>query len=266
MDSAELSRLLSPVLIERFKSNILGRAFGNYSKSYEFYQRISNIEHCFLRAVNKSDKSAVLDVGCGDGYHACLLNSLPGVREKVSITGIDPVSLDIRTATLTAESLQYDNVRFLQGSADKLDFQDSGFDIVLCSDVIEHLPDPEQCLREIKRVLKPGGTMILTTPNDTSAVKALLNALRNRQSAMHGIDDDHISVKGLGAWLALVRKTGFRVTDIRRGALIFGGDKVNKHPVLFAAALVLDRIFNILPFTKNWCEAITLNGEKQPAR
>jgi hypothetical protein len=116
---------------------------------------------------------------------------------------------------------------------------------------------------EFKRVLKPGGMLILTTPNDTSTVKTLLNALRNRKNAQHGINDGHISVQGLGAWLKLVRKTGFQVNGIRRGALVFGGEKVNKHPVLFAGTVVLDRIFDVLPFTKNWCEAITLNCEKR---
>lgn len=148
-------------------------------------------------------------------------------------------------------------------SAEKLDFRDSSFDIALCSDVIEHLPDPALCFREINRVLKPGGTLILTTPNDTSTITTILNLVRNRKKTLHGIHDGHISVKGLDEWVAMLRKNGFRVTSVRRGAVVFGGDKVNRHPVLFAATVLLDRLFDVLPFFNNWCEAITLNCIKK---
>lgn len=89
-----------------------------------------------------------LDIGAGDG----LITSLIGAE------GID----DNETAIKLAKEKGV-NVKF--GSAYNLsDFEDESFDNVLMADVIEHLEFPEKCLKEIKRVLKKGGLLYITTP------------------------------------------------------------------------------------------------------
>ncbi|HWT79793.1 MAG TPA: class I SAM-dependent methyltransferase, partial [Candidatus Methylomirabilis sp.] len=236
-----------------------------YTKSYEFYRRISNIEALFRRAVHGRDGCRVLDVGCGDGYHVCLFNADPETQERLTFTAIDMSRIDLGLASALESSLGYENINLVCCSAEHLAFPALYFDVVLCSDVIEHLPRPELCLAEMLRVLKPGGTTILTTPNEDSLVKALAHRLRSKRSASFDERQVHISSKGLRQWQRLATETGFRVTAIRRGALIFGGPKVNRYPILFALVLLLDRILDILPFTGNWAEAITLNLVKPEA-
>lgn len=265
MGPGDLQGALVAATIERLRQSVLQRAFGNYTKSYEFHRRISNIEALFRSAVDGRDGCRVLDVGCGDGYHICLFNTDPGIRQRVAFTGVDVSPTDLWWAAALGHSLTYENIRLCGCSAEQLAFPASCFDVVLCSDVIEHLARPERCLAEMLRVLRPGGTAILTTPNDDSVVKTLASRLRGTPPPPAEEEQAHISTKGLRQWRRLAAEAGFRVTAIRRGALIFGGSKYNRHPFLFALVLLLDRTLDVLPFTGNWAEAITLNLVKPRA-
>lgn len=72
----------------------------------------------------------------------------------------------------------------------------------------------------------------------------------------------HISVKKMKVWLALFRDTGFIVQRIRRGSLLLGGPRYNRHPLLFALLLLIDQLFDHLPLTKNFTEAHTYQLRK----
>ena len=99
----------------------------------------------------------VLDVGCGDGYLMSLVSPLCD-----QVVGIDSEPTGIR---LAADKLLWiSNCRVAQASCYQLPFADRCFDLVLLTDVIEHLESPEPCLQEISRVLTPTGTVLLTTP------------------------------------------------------------------------------------------------------
>lgn len=90
----------------------------------------------------------LLDVGCGRKPYRALA---PGV---VRYVGLDLDTPDSRA--LGAADAYYDGGDF--------PFGDGAFDVVLCSQVLEHVFTPEVFLREIRRVLRPGGTLILTVP------------------------------------------------------------------------------------------------------
>lgn len=93
----------------------------------------------------------VLDIGCGDG-------ALLSLIKNAALYGIDldQASLDYAAAKVKA--------KFIQGSAEKLPFESNFFDVVLATEIIEHLDQPEKLIQEAKRVLKPSGCLILTTP------------------------------------------------------------------------------------------------------
>lgn len=99
----------------------------------------------------------LLDVGCGDGY---LMSRLSPLAEAV--VGIDSESRGVALAGRRLEGFR--NCTVLRGSGYGLPFGGGGFDLVTCTDVIEHLRKPEQVLSEIHRVLRPGGELVLTTP------------------------------------------------------------------------------------------------------
>ncbi len=94
----------------------------------------------------------ILDVGCGDGWPLLRLSPFFEV-----LTGIDASPRRVAVASANAERLGIKNVTVKQTSVTKMDFPDDNFDGVVSASAIEQSPDPYQALREVFRVLKPGG-------------------------------------------------------------------------------------------------------------
>ena len=104
-----------------------------------------------LRPVRQHLRGRILDIGAGDGQ---VTEFLPGA---------DVVSID-----LTHESCRTVRAKggpAVQADARHLPFVEASFDTCVLLDVIEHVPDPIALLKDIKRVLRPGGALICTTPN-----------------------------------------------------------------------------------------------------
>ena len=97
----------------------------------------------------------ILDIGCADGY---LLGPFCKAHEVV---GVD-VSSQFAPRALAAGFASH-QIKDL--SADRLDLADASFDAVFCGQTIEHVIDSDWLLCEINRVLKPGGSVMITTPN-----------------------------------------------------------------------------------------------------
>ncbi len=101
----------------------------------------------------------VLDVASGEGYGSFLLRRW-GAE---SVEGIDVDEQTVETATRLFGD---DGVHYQCHTAEQLPFEDHTFDVVCSFETIEHLDHPELFLQEIRRVLKPGGNIILSCPND----------------------------------------------------------------------------------------------------
>ena len=96
----------------------------------------------------------LLDAGCGTGWFS-----------KFSIQrGAIVTSLDLGENLLAKVALKCKSER-IAGSILNIPFEDNVFDVIISSEVIEHVTDTYKAMRELFRVLKPGGTMVLTTPN-----------------------------------------------------------------------------------------------------
>lgn len=107
----------------------------------------------------------VLDLGCGEGRH--VISAF--LEEDVQAVGVDLCLDDLRTAKERYEPFaDYTNgeKRFALSAANalQLPFDDNTFDKVICSEVLEHIPDYKGALREIERVLKPGGLFCASVP------------------------------------------------------------------------------------------------------
>lgn len=100
--------------------------------------------------------SKVLDIGCGNGNISLALGSL-----GFNVRGIDVDATSIQTATNTNT---FANVAFEVADANKFTITDE-YDVVICSEVLEHLTHPQELVQSAYRILKPGGIMIVTVPN-----------------------------------------------------------------------------------------------------
>lgn len=111
-----------------------------------------------------------LDVGCRDGYWS----------EELKRKGYDVVSCDIDPCCPRA---------LVVDANERLPFRENEFDLLWCSEVIEHLHDPAFTIQEFKRVLKPGGKLVMTTPNQDFWVFRLVQKLGISTAAIS--NEDH---------------------------------------------------------------------------
>lgn len=106
----------------------------------------------------------VLDLGCGEGRH--VINAY--LHADVSAVGVDLNHRDLLTCRERFLPFQQatDTKQFnlYQADATRLPFADHSFDKVICSEVLEHIPDYHAVLTEIARVLKPGGLLAVSVP------------------------------------------------------------------------------------------------------
>jgi SAM-dependent methyltransferase len=112
----------------------------------------------FSRWLHEYDRFAgalVLDVGCGNGY----------VLSRYAAAGARTVGLDLTPAALAMSRARFRLARlagrFVNGSAEELPFADATFDAVCSMGVLHHTPDTPRAVSEIRRVLKPGGRLIV---------------------------------------------------------------------------------------------------------
>ena len=106
----------------------------------------------------QSDSTKMLDLGCGDG---CFLEALSKRFANWKLSGADGSSVQISKAQLRLPSAE---LKIADFSA-SLPFADSEFDVLFIGEIIEHMINPDDFLKEARRVLKDGGLICLTTPN-----------------------------------------------------------------------------------------------------
>lgn len=140
----------------------------------------------------------VLEVGCGRG------GSLIHLAESRSRAGIDPSSIAIDHASATAPQIDWK-----VGYAEELPFEDAHFDVVYSLEVIEHVAEYDKMLIEISRVLRPGGTLFIQTPNyPAKRVYDFLYWVAGRRTSLA---DDYTHVTKLSAGV-LARAVSVKLT------------------------------------------------------
>lgn len=119
----------------------------------------STVEHLhrYAIAMELAAGKKVLDIACGEGYGSNLLAS-----KAAHVTGMD---IDQPTIEKAGAKYKRDNLSFAVAKAEKIPAADNVFDLVVSFETLEHLQDHHAMIKEIKRVLKPDGLLLISTPD-----------------------------------------------------------------------------------------------------
>jgi SAM-dependent methyltransferase len=130
----------------------------------------TDAQYWYLAHVGRGDD--LLDVGCGNAMH-----TLKVARRCRAATGIDRSVESLGVGARRAGAERASNVRLVCGDVEaSLPFRAARFDTVLCSDLLEHVIGRDHVLGEIRRVLRPGGHLLLAVPNRATRWKRRLDA------------------------------------------------------------------------------------------
>jgi SAM-dependent methyltransferase len=157
-----------------------------------------------------------LDAGCGDGRYFGVFAARPPT-ERVAGCDIAERILETARATAARAGLTPELVR---ANVESLPFEDGAFDLVLCTQVLEHVVDPSAVLRELARVLEPGGTLLLSTDHSGNTVTRALFAPRLAVLGVLGLRNRRAPVVWperrfpLDELEALVRGAGLRLDHL----------------------------------------------------
>jgi SAM-dependent methyltransferase len=150
----------------------------------------------------------IVDIGCGPGF---LLGCFEGWFPAAELTGVDQ-SEDL----LGVAKARCKKMIALIGDASSLPLPDGYVDVAFALHVVEHLPQPDQFFCEARRILRPGGLLVIATPN-LEGIGARLMGKR-----WQGYDDPtHISLHGPSYWNEQMDKSGFEI--VRHGTTGLSG-------------------------------------------
>jgi SAM-dependent methyltransferase len=157
--------------------------------------------HWYMEYMQYGDR--ILDIGCGAGAHLLFV-----AQRVISAVGIDYNWQILRAARQLQRDDDISNVLFLVASAETtLPFRNASFDKVLVLDVIEHLNHRVELLREVKRILRPDGLLLLSAPNRENSWKQRLKSA----GLPYYADPDHKIEYTLPELLAELSAAGFKV-------------------------------------------------------
>ena len=138
--------------------------------------------------------------GCVEGFIANMIFK--------NISNVQIIGLEYTKEALNIAKMMNDEIDFIQGDIYEMPFEDGFFDVVLCTEVLEHLQDPEMALRELLRV--SGNVVFLTVPHEPWFCMGNLMALKNIRRLGNPID--HINHWTYRRFLKFVTATaGYRI-------------------------------------------------------
>lgn len=155
-----MSKLVTEKLvIEKMEKDHMEKLYESRNPLVRFVcdQRLKKI----VQAVPKEENLKILDAGCGEGQ---LLLKISKVNSgELYGTDITPVAIESAKERVRGGVFSLQNLR-------SLNFEDDFFDVVICTEVIEHISNYQEAIKELKRVLKKDGLLIITFPNEPLAI------------------------------------------------------------------------------------------------
>jgi SAM-dependent methyltransferase len=169
------------------------RAFDSVIPLQRYWQRT---RHKVILEWAKKCQGVILDVGCGSSR---IIQDIP------QIVGVDVALYKLRYMKQKCNSL-------VLGSIFDLPFADKTFDGIICSQVIEHIPSGDRPFRELARVIRPGGLLIIGTPDYGRPYWPIIERIY-KWVHPNGYADEHITHYTLPTLSACLQRVGFEVLE-----------------------------------------------------
>lgn len=113
-----------------------------------------------INNLKPKDGECILDLGCGDGFYLYLLSNL---NQNLILFGVDN---DRKALNSAKRNLNLNKIKLVQTDLmEKLPFSNNFFDGIIMSEVMEHLPSDLKCMKDVRRVLKKDGKILLSVPH-----------------------------------------------------------------------------------------------------
>jgi 2-polyprenyl-3-methyl-5-hydroxy-6-metoxy-1,4-benzoquinol methylase len=172
--------------------------------------------HHLLRAHLNAERDLagkrVLEIGCGRGDFSCWLARQP--ERPAEIVAADFAATAVRKGREFAGSQGLSGITWEEQDIQAIRQPDASFDTVISCETIEHVPDPRQALRELARVLKPGGRLFVTTPNYLGVYGLYRAYLRLRGRPYTEVGQPINNFMLLPLTRAWVAQTGLRIKKV----------------------------------------------------
>jgi 2-polyprenyl-3-methyl-5-hydroxy-6-metoxy-1,4-benzoquinol methylase len=168
-----------------------------------------------LARVHRGDR--VLDLGCGDGW----------MTAELARAGAVPTGIEVAQAAIDRARARHPELDVRLAPIDgPVSVEDSACDVVWASEVIEHVADTARWLSEIRRVLRPRGRLLLTTPNH-SRLRLLIGGIETYSEPL----GDHLHLYSTASLRGLLREFDFDEIQIRRA----GGPRLARRMLMAGA-------------------------------
>lgn len=199
-------------------------AFTYLEDDLESKERINKVIGIF-RKYKSGSKPPLLDIGCGDGQ----------VGQNLVNLGYEIYGIDI-SKRLLSEAQKRGLITILADIAnEKLPIPDEVFNYVFCGETIEHIINTEKIMKEIRRVLKKNGLVVITTPNLVhlpDRITFLKGQSPSQIQPLHEYIKLHTRQFTHGSWGAILQEFGFEVVESCSSIVVFERDSKDTSKVL----------------------------------
>jgi ubiquinone/menaquinone biosynthesis C-methylase UbiE len=137
-------------------------AFMGFLLDSDFRKKLQPPDKLIKRSGIKKGMS-ILEVGCGSGAFTIFAARASGIKGEVYALDIQPrMLMQLKKKLSRPDNRDIKNIKLVEGDAHKLPFNDNSFDVVYTVTVLQELQDQNKALKEMKRVLKPGGILAIS--------------------------------------------------------------------------------------------------------
>ncbi len=148
----------------------------------------------------------VLEIGCATGY----------LSAKMKENGCSVIAVESQREA--AEEAKRNGINVIVGDGEELEglgLEKNSFDVMLFADVLEHMKRPEEALRTVRELLKPGGYVVVSIPNIAYWTQRLKHLMGNWDYTKTGImDETHLRFYTLKTARELLEKAGYRIIEM----------------------------------------------------